>query len=186
MRAACRGSTGWRAEHSSAGNGIPARISGSQAQPGPAVVIAFSAHTAAAFAAALVFSSPISGNPAAAQPACAAETLGVTACLGSKLCACTYDRGGIASGIPAGYRWDCGILRPGCGGSVPPPATLNPYEGPYPHALGIDRSRRSPTVRRTEDETKARPETTIRSNRRGDRRTPDAWLGAPLPLLPPD
>ena len=155
-------------------------------------MIAFFTYGTAAFAAALVFSALVSGNPAVAQPplACVVGTLGTTACLGSKLCACIYDRGGIASGTPAGYRWDCGILRPGCGSSVHPPVTLNPYEGPYPEALDIDRSHRSLTVQQTNRGPKAHWETgaktNIRSNRRGDDRTPDTWLGAPLPLLPPE
>ncbi|MGZ8409575.1 MAG: hypothetical protein ACXWVS_06575 [Hyphomicrobium sp.] len=150
-------------------------------------MIALFAHAAAALAAALAFLSAASANPAAAQPplVCAAGTLGTTACLGSKLCACTYDRGGIASGIPAGYRWDCGILRPGCGSSVQPPATLNPYEGPYPQALSIDRSRRSITDQHTKSGPKVGPKNDIGSKRPPEHRAP-ARIGAPLPLLPPD
>jgi hypothetical protein len=148
-------------------------------------VIAFFTQRAAVLATALVVSALTSGGPAAAQPplGCTVGTLGVTACLGSKLCACTYDRGGIASGIPAGYRWDCGILRPGCGGPVHPPATLNPYEGPYPQALSIDKSRHSVTVQQTNTDAKAGIKTNIRSNSKD--RAPEAWHGAPLPLLPP-
>ena len=165
-------------------------------------MIAFFTYGTAAFAAALVFSALISGSPAAAQPplACAAGTLGTTACLGSKLCACIYDRGGIASGIPAGYRWDCGILRPSCGSPVHPPATLNPYEAPYPQVLSIDRSRRSinvqqtntrPKAGRTDDMktgTKTGTRTNITRNRPSEERARDApaWIGAPLPLLPSD
>jgi hypothetical protein len=161
-------------------------------------MIAFFAHAAAAFAAAFVFSALASVNPAAAQPppTCAAGTLGATACLGSKLCACTYDRGGIASGVPAGYRWDCGILRPGCGTPVHPPATLNPYEGPYPEALDIDRSHRSVTIQQTNTgpkaggkiDMKSGTKTDIRTNRLRKDQAPDApaWSGMPLPLLPPD
>lgn len=74
-------------------------------------------------------------------PACKRVTLGITACFGPRLCACIHDRGGVASGVPAGYRWDCGILRPRCD-PAGPPATLDPYRGPWPHAIGIDRSDR--------------------------------------------
>lgn len=147
---------------------------------------AFPAHPAAAFAAALVFSSLISASPAGAQPplACDAATLGATACLASKLCACTYERGGVATGVPAGYRWDCGILRPGCGSSFEQPATLNPYTGPYPTALGIDRSHRAITVQQRNTSTN----TNINSNAAIQPRTPaePAWIGDPLPLLPPE
>ena len=38
-----------------------------------------------------------------------------------KLCACGYQRGGIMSGRPEGWRWDCGVLRPACGEALPPP-----------------------------------------------------------------
>jgi hypothetical protein len=166
-----------------------------EAQPGSVIVIGFSAPRSTTFVVALVFSALATGNPAAAQSplACTTETLGMTACLESKLCACIYDRGGIASGMPAGYRWDCGILRPGCGSSVHPPATLDPYEGPYPQALSIDKSRQSLTVRQTNANAKTGVKTNNRSNSEKrtpeawhGKRTPEAWHGAPLRLLPPD
>ncbi|TVR96458.1 MAG: hypothetical protein EA406_11900 [Rhodospirillales bacterium] len=78
---------------------------------------------------------------AAQPPSCTRETLGISACFGPRLCACIHDRGGAASGVPAGYRWDCGILRPRCD-PAGPPATLDPFRGPFPHAVGIDRSDR--------------------------------------------
>ena len=147
---------------------------------------AFPTHPAAAFAAVLVFSSLISASPAGAQPplACDAATLGATACLASKLCACTYERGGVATGVPAGYRWDCGILRPGCGSSFEQPATLNPYTGPYPTALGIDRSHRAITVqqRNTSTNTNIDSSATIQPRKPAE----PAWIGDPLPLLPPE
>jgi hypothetical protein len=157
-----------------------------EAQLETVIVIGFSARTSTTFAVALVFSAFASGYPAAAQSPlpCTTGTLGTTACLGSKLCACIYDRGGIASGMPAGYHWDCGILRPDCGGSVHPPATLNPYEGSYPEALSIDKSHHSVTVRQTNTGAKAGMKTNSRSN--SEKRAPEAWHGAPLPLLPPE
>jgi hypothetical protein len=41
-------------------------------------------------------------------------------------------------GTPAGYRWDCGILRPTMNLRVP--ATLNPFLGPVPAAVSLDRT----------------------------------------------
>lgn len=76
---------------------------------------------------------------------CTRQTLGISTCFGPKLCLCIYDRGGAGSGVPAGFRWDCGVLRPRCDPSGPP-ATLDPYRGPFPHAVGIDRSDRRVTV----------------------------------------
>jgi hypothetical protein len=71
---------------------------------------------------------------------CDRTSLGQTSCMSSTLCECIYDRGGSITGTPPGYRWDCGNLRPTCGESANPPATMNEYKGPYPLAIGIDRS----------------------------------------------
>jgi hypothetical protein len=153
-------------------------------------VNAFSAHPAAAVAAVVLVSGvlfsgfiPVSRAGAQPPPACDAASLGMATCLAGKMCACTYERGGVATGVPAGYRWDCGILRPGCGSSFEQPATLNPFTGPYPTAVGIDRSQHGITVEQTN--------TSINSNvineraiRRGAPAKP-AWTGDPLPLLPP-
>ncbi len=76
---------------------------------------------------------------AEAPPACAEASAGLVACVAGKLCACRFDRGGAASGLPAG---DCGVLRPACGDAADPPATLDRYPYPLPPALGIDRPRR--------------------------------------------
>ena len=155
---------------------------------------AFFARPATAFAAMVAFSATVWGlaamwgSSASAQspPACDAASLGTTACLASKMCACTYERGGLATGVPAGYRWDCGILRPGCSSSFTQPATLNPYVGPYPTAVGIDRSHRNITIEQRNTGTKAN----TKGNSKGvfRPRTPaqPAWTGDPLPLLPPD
>lgn len=58
----------------------------------------------------------LAAMPAAAQapPVCDQDRVGATACLAGRLCACSYDRGGVVSGRAEGYRWDCGILRPAC------------------------------------------------------------------------
>lgn len=80
-------------------------------------------------------------TPASAQAAaCDAAHLGTVACFVSKLCACSHFRGGGMTGVPAGYRWDCGALRPGCGADVAAPATIDPYLGQLPSALSLDRN----------------------------------------------
>ena len=68
---------------------------------------------------------------AAAQeiPACTQDRAGAVACMAGKLCTCGYQRGGVMSGRPEGWQWDCGILRPACGEALPPagiPGTLQP------------------------------------------------------------
>lgn len=62
--------------------------------------------------------------PARAQdlPGCDQDRVGAVACMSGRLCSCGYARGGIVSGRPDGYRWDCGILRPSCGEALAPPA----------------------------------------------------------------
>jgi hypothetical protein len=79
--------------------------------------------------------------PTRAQaPSCDDASVGTVACFASKLCACTFTRGGGMAGIVAGYRWDCGVLRPGCGAGTALPATIDPYLGPLPSALSLDRT----------------------------------------------
>lgn len=73
--------------------------------------------------------------------ACTADSIGMVACMAGKLCACRADRGGGVTALPAGARWDCGVLRPGCGPAADVPATLDPYPGLLPEALSLDRSR---------------------------------------------
>jgi len=73
-------------------------------------------------------------------PRCAAETHGQVACFVNKLCECKFERGGTITGVPDGYRWDCDIKKPSCGLGADTPADLDPYIGPYPSAVGIDRS----------------------------------------------
>jgi len=77
---------------------------------------------------------------AAQSPVCDAAAVGGVACFVNRLCACTFERGGAMTGRPAGYRWDCGVLRPGCGADTALPATINPYQGPLPSALSLDRN----------------------------------------------
>lgn len=83
--------------------------------------------------------------PAAAQsPGCDGASTGLVACIAGRLCACGFARGSAATGLPDGYRWDCGILRPRCG--EPVPATLDPYLGPLPEALSIERETNNTTI----------------------------------------
>ena len=73
----------------------------------------------------------------AQPPACSAEGAGLVACIAGRLCGCGFARGGPATGLPDGFRWDCGILRPTCG---PVPAMLDPSKVELPDSLAIDRS----------------------------------------------
>jgi hypothetical protein len=72
--------------------------------------------------------------PARAQemPSCNQDRVGAVACLSGKLCSCGYARGGIVSGRPEGYRWDCGVLRPSCGEALAPPALAPMFPQPVP------------------------------------------------------
>jgi hypothetical protein len=78
-------------------------------------------------------------GPARAQQLapCDAPSAEVVACIAGRLCTCRFGRGSAATGLADGFRWDCGILRPRCGG--PLPATIDPYRGPLPEALAIER-----------------------------------------------
>lgn len=64
-------------------------------------------------------------GPAGAQtpPACRPETAGILACMAGRMCVCGFERSGRMTGAPGGWRWDCGILRPACGGGPDTPAT---------------------------------------------------------------
>ena len=71
---------------------------------------------------------------------CSRATYGQVTCMAVKLCECIYDRGGAMTDVPAGFRWDCGILRPRC---ETVPATIMEYRGnvpAYPAAVAIDHS----------------------------------------------
>jgi hypothetical protein len=86
-----------------------------------------------------ILATAASVEAGAVIPACAEGGAGLVACVAGKLCACRFDRGGTSTGLPAGYRWDCGVLRPACGDAADPPATPDRYPFPLPPALGIDR-----------------------------------------------
>ncbi len=62
--------------------------------------------------------------------ACTDSRAGAVACMAGKLCSCGYQRGGIVSGRPDGWRWDCGVLRPSCGDPVPATTPSQPVPMP--------------------------------------------------------
>ena len=78
------------------------------------------------------------GSVAAAAdlPACASPSVGLVACIAGRLCSCRFERASQATGLPADFRWDCGILRPACG--EPPAATIDPWQGGLPDSLAIE------------------------------------------------
>jgi hypothetical protein len=82
----------------------------------------------------LLFALMPSARPGAAQemPACNQDRVGGVACMAGKLCRCDYQRGGVLSGRPEGYRWDCGVLRPACGEALAPPALPGGQPLPMP------------------------------------------------------
>ncbi len=104
----------------------------------PAAVIASIAFASIAFS---VHTGGVA-SPARADemPVCTGQNLGAASCFSGKLCECIHDRGGSVTGTPAGFRWDCGVLRPKCGEAADAPATQNEFTGPYPLAIDIDRS----------------------------------------------
>lgn len=93
-----------------------------------------------------------SGGPAAADgaPACGRQSLGQTACFAAKLCECVFDRGGLVTGTPPGYQWDCGIQRRNCGVAANVPVTIEEHRGippQLPLAVGIDRDPKTNPVK---------------------------------------
>ena len=96
----------------------------------------------------ILLSSGWFGGAGQAQdaPMCNQVARGQVTCFATKLCECIYDRGGTTTGVPAGYRWDCGILKPSC---EVVPATIVDYGGyppSYPTSVAIDRSNHSVNV----------------------------------------
>ena len=80
----------------------------------------------------------VSAGQAQEARKCNQDTFGQVACFSVKLCECIYDRGGAMTGLPARYRWDCGILRPRCEEA---PTSIIEYRGTppsYPYAVNID------------------------------------------------
>lgn len=67
-------------------------------------------------------------------PACTAQREGQVSCQVRVLCECKYYQASKMTGRPAGFRWDCGPLRPRCGEAVQPQdPTVDRYQGPIPY-----------------------------------------------------
>ena len=92
-----------------------------------------------ALAGAPVTLTPRVGWADAADDRCTLDAVDRVACMAGRLCACRFVPGSPATGLTDGYRWDCGILRPRCGGEVP--ATIDAWQGSLPDALSLDQSR---------------------------------------------
>jgi hypothetical protein len=75
---------------------------------------------------------------AQAVPGCAPASEGVAACLAGRECVCRFEPARKAIGRPAGFRWDCGILRPRC----PTPERAVPmWDGSLPSSIDLSTSR---------------------------------------------
>lgn len=64
----------------------------------------------------------LAADPAPAQsepPRCVAERAGQLSCQAGVACVCRFFRESLLDTTPAGWRWDCGALRPRC---APPTA----------------------------------------------------------------
>lgn len=77
----------------------------------------------------LLFLFVAAGAAAQGVPACGPAREGQVACAANRLCTCRLERGGILTGRPDRWEWDCGILRPDC---APPPADLSPPDPTVP------------------------------------------------------
>ncbi len=76
-------------------------------------------------------------------PPCWDHVLGATVCYAGRMCECIFEQGGLITGKPATYRWDCSILRSACGPALDRPVTVQENRGTaarYPTAVSIDRS----------------------------------------------
>ena len=78
-----------------------------------------------------------SAVPGAAAQAflCTEATAGQLSCQAGTACECRFAQASAMDGTPAGWRWDCGILRPHCG--PPVPATIADPNAALPDGLSI-------------------------------------------------
>lgn len=67
--------------------------------------------------------------------ACTQATAGQLSCQAGIACACNFFHASAMEGTPAGWRWDCGILRPRCAENQP--ATIDTYSDAIPDSLSI-------------------------------------------------
>lgn len=88
----------------------------------------------AGFSAALLSVAPAWGE----TPACQAAIAGQLSVQADVQCECRFFTESRLAGTPAGYRWDCGVLRPRLNYAVP--VDLNPYPYGLPDSLSIDQS----------------------------------------------
>jgi hypothetical protein len=90
-------------------------------------------------AAALLGAGAIVPSPGWSQTfACAPSIAGQLSVQANVQCECRMFAASALRGTPAGYRWDCGILRARTNHEVP--ATANLYPFPLPAALSLDRT----------------------------------------------
>jgi hypothetical protein len=88
-------------------------------------------------AATLLAAASLFPSPGRAQAfACTADTAGQLSVQASVQCECRWFAANGLRRAPAGYRWDCGILRARANHEVP--ATANPYLYPLPEALSVE------------------------------------------------
>jgi hypothetical protein len=87
--------------------------------------------------AALLGSAPIA---LAQTPACGPETAGQLSAQAGVRCECVRVPEGRITGTPAGYAWDCGVLRGRMNQLVPP--APDAYQGSLTDGLIIDADRR--------------------------------------------
>jgi hypothetical protein len=71
-------------------------------------------------------------------PECRAAIAGQLSIQADVQCECRFFPESLLAGTPAGYRWDCGIIRPRLNSAVV--VDLNPYPYPLPDSLSIDQS----------------------------------------------
>jgi hypothetical protein len=71
-------------------------------------------------------------------PACQAATAGQLSSQAGVRCACRSFPASALAATPAGYRWDCDILRARLDHDLL--VDLNPYPYPLPDALSIERA----------------------------------------------
>lgn len=81
-------------------------------------------------------------QPGAAEPppGCTPEITGALHCMAGQVCRCGFAQGGLMTGEPSGWRWDCGVLQ----GSCPQPSSeLSGSWYELPPGLSIDQSDQS-------------------------------------------
>lgn len=74
---------------------------------------------------------------AQAAEQCNASNVGVTSCMSEKLCECKFFRKSEMKGTPDRFSWDCGVMRPSCGGRDVDVTNTPPYNGPSSVGYGV-------------------------------------------------